>query len=139
MTRPNETSPFAEIVANVELRKFRTLTALHDHWRRANARPAYYWYLTFPDEVRLHELTLRCQRAINFPYYDLTDIRDLHMTLDRVAFEGSVSADELQVLIRRANDECASLAPFKIHVGGLGGTAGAIGFSASRRASSRTL
>src|SRR6266702_3122741 len=66
-----------------EQQRFRSLRALTNHWSRPIGRPAYYWYLTFEHSAELQSVASRCQQAIGFPYYDLTPVDELHLTLDR--------------------------------------------------------
>jgi 2'-5' RNA ligase len=107
---------------------------VHDHWSRSASRPAYYWYLTFEGCSDLHSLIRQCQDAIDFPYYDLMPLRDLHLTLDRVAFDGNISFDVLSDIETAAISVCRQITEFDIAIGPLGGTAGAIGFSISAAA-----
>jgi 2'-5' RNA ligase len=113
-----------------ELGRFRTIQWLHNHWARPAGPRAHYWYLTFGNSPALHALAGECQQAIAFPYYDLTPVTDLHLTLDRIAFDGAITPDQLAAIEAAAADACRKVAPFSITVGALGGTAGAIGFTA---------
>lgn len=113
-----------------ELERFRSIQRLHNHWSRPAGRQAYYWYLTFEHSPQLHSLIVECQKAIAFPYYDLTPLRDLHMTLDRVAFTDDVTEDEIASIEVVAKQATRRISPFNITIGALGGTAGAIGFTA---------
>ena len=56
---------------------------------------------------------------------------DLHLTLDRIAYYSDVTPGQLDAIEAAAVRACRSVAPFKITVGALGGTPGAIGFTAS--------
>jgi hypothetical protein len=66
---------------------FRNIAMLRNHWSRPASPRAYYWYLTFADAPELHALTAQCQQAIAFPCYDPVPLENLHLTLDRIAFE----------------------------------------------------
>ena len=112
------------------LEHFRTIQWLHNHWARPAGPRAYYWYLTFESSPALHSLARECQDAIAFPYYDLTPVPGLHLTLDRIAFDGAITPDQLAAIEAAAADACRTLAPFPVTVGALGGTRGAIGFTA---------
>jgi 2'-5' RNA ligase len=118
-------------VTSEDVERFRNIPWLHDHWSRSGSRRAYYWYLTFEHCADLHSLARRCQEAISFPYYDLTPPGDLHLTLDRVAFDDDVSTGVLGDITAAAILACQQVSAFEITIGPLGGTAGAIGFSAS--------
>lgn len=113
-----------------ELERFRNIRQLHNHWSRPIGQQAYYWYLTFESYPELHSVARECQEAISFPYYDLTTPRELHLTLDRVAFADQITPDRLGAIEAAAMRACAEIPPFDITIGCLGGTAGAIGFTA---------
>lgn len=81
----------------------------------------------------------RCQAALDAPYFNLVSLQDLHMTLERVAFEGEITPTELQAVERAAADACANIPPFTINIGPLAGSSGAISFSASPRAKLENL
>jgi 2'-5' RNA ligase len=113
-----------------ELERFRGIRRLHNHWSRPIGRPAYFWYLTFEKCAHLHSLARECQKAISFPYYDLTPVSDLHLTIDRVAFDGDITQNQLTAIEAAATRACREIPPFDITIGALGGTVGAIGFTA---------
>src|SRR5215472_13156818 len=81
-----------------ELERFRDIRWLRNHWSRPIGPPAYYWYLTFGDFPALHSLARKCQEAISFPYYDLTPPRDLHLTLDRIAFKDEITPGQIRAI-----------------------------------------
>jgi 2'-5' RNA ligase len=112
-----------------ELESFRNIRLLHNHWSRPSAPRSYYWYLTFENYPELHSLATECQQAIAFPYYDLTPPRDLHLTLDRIAFHSDMTPDRLERIEAAATGACAEMARFNVCIGFLGGTPGAIGFT----------
>jgi 2'-5' RNA ligase len=114
-----------------ELERFRSLRWLRNHWSRPVGRRAYYWYLAFEDSPELHALARKCQEAISFPYYDPTPPCDLHLTLDRIAFDGDITLDQLAAIEAAAIRACREMPPLEITIGSLGGTRGAIGFTAS--------
>jgi 2'-5' RNA ligase len=113
-----------------ELERFRGIRRLHNHWSQPAGHPAYFWYLTFENSMQLHCLARECQKAINFPYYDLTPVNDLHLTIDRVAFDGDITHSRLADIEAAAKRACRKLPSFEVTIGALGGTAGAIGFTA---------
>jgi hypothetical protein len=112
-----------------DLERFRNIRWLHNHWSRSLSTRAYYWYLTFEDSRDLHSLARKCQDAIDFPYYDLTPPRDLHLTLDRIAFAEDIPDSILADITAVAMRACQQMPEFDITIGPLGGTPGAIGFS----------
>jgi 2'-5' RNA ligase len=113
-----------------EPERFRSLRSLTNHWSRPIGPPAYYWYLTFEHSAELQSLAERCQQAIAFPYYDLTPISELHLTLDRIAFEGQITREQLDAIEAAARLACRNEPPFQIMISLLGGVSGAIGFTA---------
>jgi 2'-5' RNA ligase len=123
-----ETADFTDLEG---LDRFRSIRWLHNHWSRPIGPKAYYWYLTFEGHPDLLSLAEECQKAIAFPYYDLTPPRDLHLTLDRIAFSGDVTPDQLKDIESAAIRACTVVPPFAVTIGSLGGTRGAIGFTAS--------
>ncbi|MEQ4723817.1 2'-5' RNA ligase family protein [Nonomuraea sp. B19D2] len=111
--------------------RFRRLRYLANHWNRSATPRTYYWYLTFEPSPQLQSLVKQCQAAISFPYYDLIPESDLHLTLDRIAFEDDITPTQLRSIEAAAIHACAQITPFDISIGSLGGTPGALGFSAS--------
>jgi 2'-5' RNA ligase len=119
--------------------RFMGLRELTNHWARPTGSPSYYWYLTFEDSSNLQYHARRCQEAISFPYYDLIPPSDLHLTLDRVAFEGNVTSDQLRAIEAAAIHAFERVSPFDITISSLGGTSGAVGFNASPSESIKRL
>jgi 2'-5' RNA ligase len=130
MADPNLVDGRSANTSNEELERFRTIRWLTNHWARPVGPRAYYWYLTFERFSDLHSLAERCQRVISFPHYDLTPPSGLHLTLDRIAFEDDVTRNDLSAVEAAAGRVCQKIAPFEITIGALGGTPGAIGFTA---------
>lgn len=130
MTDPNLIIEQNANTLDEELERFRRIRWLTNHWARPVGPRAYYWYLTFERFSDLHALAERCQRAISFPHYDLTPRDDLHLTLDRIAFEDDVTRSDLSAIEAAAVRASQKVAPFDITIGALGGTPGAIGFTA---------
>jgi 2'-5' RNA ligase len=118
-------------VISEDLERFRNIQWLHNHWSRSASQRAYYWYLTFEHCPDLHSLARHCQGAIDFPYYDLTPPRDLHLTLDRIGLYEDIPAGILVNITAAAVRVCQQTPAFDITIGPLGGTPGAIGFSVS--------
>jgi 2'-5' RNA ligase len=113
---------------------FSSLTRMTSHWNRPGwwpGRGAYYWYLTFAGESGLHEIAARCQEEVHSPYFDLVPLHDLHMTIERIAFNDEMDESELERVASAARIACRELSPFAIRVGPLAGSQGAISFSAS--------
>lgn len=116
-----------------EAERFERLRFLANHWSRPAGRRAYYWYLTFENSGELQALARKGQEAVSFPYYDLVPPRKLHLTLDRIAFEGDVDASQLSAIDSAASRSCLDVAPINVTIGFLGGTRGALGFTAFPR------
>jgi 2'-5' RNA ligase len=113
-----------------DLKHFRQVGRLGNHWARPASPPSYYWYLTFEDSPELQSLAWHCQQAIRFPYYDLTPADQLHLTLDRIAFAGEITEDQLAAIEAAAILACQQIPPLDVTIGSLGGTRSAIGFAA---------
>lgn len=116
---------------------FSGLGHLTNHWDRAGwwtGRRAYYWYLTFEDEPALRSVAAQCQTALRAPFLDLVPLDDLHMTLERVAFENEIDEQQLLAVESAAVAASVEIEPFTISVGPLAGSSGAISFTASPRA-----
>jgi 2'-5' RNA ligase len=126
-TNSAEAADFANLG---ELAHFRNIRWLRNHWSRPIGPRTYYWYLTFEKCPKLHSVARECQEAIAFPYYDLIAPRELHLTLDRIAFGDDIRLDQLHAIESEAIRACRKISPFDITVGSLGGTRGAIGFTA---------
>jgi 2'-5' RNA ligase len=122
-----------------ELDRFRSIRLLRNHWARPAGRPSFYWYLTFDHSPGLRSLARKCQEAIAFPYYDLTDPSSLHMTLDRIAFQDTIQAAQLHDIEAAAMRACQSIPPFEITFSLVTGTPGAIGFTATPAQSLQVL
>jgi 2'-5' RNA ligase len=119
---------------------FSGLSLMTNHWHREGwwpGRSGYYWYLTFGSSPEVCAMASQCQAAIRAPYFDLVSIPDLHMTLERVAFEDEISEVQLKAVEIAGSAACRTLEPF--NVGPLAGSAGAISFSASPRTPLATL
>lgn len=116
-----------------EAEPFFSVERLTNHWARPSGPRSYYWFLTFDHHPQMEALARRCQSSITFPYYDLTPPDALHMTLERIGFEREISPQQLGAVLAAATRSCLTIAPLEITVGKLGGTSGAVGFSAYPR------
>ena len=129
--RETDSREAPDVVNPAAQERFRDLRWLKNHWSRPIGPRSYYWYLTFENSPELHSLARKCQEAIAFPYYDLMSTRDLHLTLDRIGFDGDITPVQLDAVEAAARLTCHEIPPFNITIGSLGGTRGAIGFDAS--------
>ena len=89
----------------------------------------YYWYIIFGDDTAVCDLAARAQQALAFPYYDPVPPHGLHMTIDRIAPEGGITAGPVELISAIARLACQAIPPFRIRLGELSGTRGAIGFT----------
>lgn len=113
-----------------------------NHWQREGwwpGRSGYYWYLTLGSNSDLRTMAATCQAELTAPHFDLVPTSDLHMTLERVAFEEEIDEEELRSVELAAEEACKRIEPFTISVGPLAGSAGAVSFSASPRSPLATL
>jgi 2'-5' RNA ligase len=110
--------------------QFADLKHLTNHWARRLAPRSYYWFLTFEDQPRLHGMVAKCQEAITSPHFDPVAASALHMTLERIDFEAELRAESLAAVVRAVSQACQLIPPLGFTVGRLGGTSGAVGFSA---------
>lgn len=117
-------------IALEELAHFQNIQWLHNHWSRPISPRSYYWYLTFESYPELHALARECQRAVSFPYYDLTPVCDLHLTLDRIAPDRDINQERLGAIEAAAMRACSEMPRFDVTIGYPGGSRGAIGFTA---------
>jgi 2'-5' RNA ligase len=108
---------------------FGNVRLLRNHWSGPAGPRGCYWYLTFAAAPEVCALAARCQQAVAFPYYDPVPPQGLHMTLDRVATEADLPTAQLDSIEDAARLACRAIAPFSL--GPLGGTRGAVGFTAS--------
>lgn len=126
-------------MASGEAEPFGNIRLLRNHWS-GPARPrAYYWYLTFASAPGVCNLAARCQQALAFPYYDPVPPQGLHMTLDRIAPDDGITTAQLGSIGDAARLACQAVPPFRISLGKLGGTRGAVGFTVTPAAPIRGL
>ncbi|WP_369335524.1 2'-5' RNA ligase family protein [Dactylosporangium aurantiacum] len=104
---------------------------MQNHWDRPGWTPgrrAYYWYLTW-DSPDLRDLAEQCQSQLELPYLDPVPLDALHLTMPKLAWEDEISPAEVQAVIRRATQHCASSKSFTLKAGPLAGSPGAVRFS----------
>jgi 2'-5' RNA ligase len=85
----------------------------------------------FAGAAEARALAARCQQAIAFPYYDQVPPPDLHMTLDRIGTEAGVTTAQLSSIEAAARRACQAIPPFRITLGPVEGSPGAVGFMAA--------
>lgn len=114
-------------------RRFSSLSRMTNHWDRpgwSDHRKAYYWYLTF-DSSELRELATECQKRLDLPYLDPVPALGLHLTMPRVGWADEVSPDQATEVAHAAASSCSAMRSFKLNIGPLSGSAGAVRFSVS--------
>ena len=91
----------------------------------------YYWFLTFEQAPELHALTKECQTAIDGRYFDLTPVDGLHLTLDRIAYNGGSTPERLSLVASAAREACRDQRPFTVTFDRVTNLRSAIGFNVS--------
>jgi 2'-5' RNA ligase len=128
--------PVTQSVASPETdwENFSGLTTMVNHWDRADwwpGRTAYYWYLTWANSPEVRSMAERCQEPFrDNPAFDVVKPQALHMTLDRVGFTEDLTGAQIDQVTARARQVASHLTAFKVQLGPLAGSAGALSFSA---------
>ncbi|KAA8886192.1 hypothetical protein F3087_26750 [Nocardia colli] len=99
----------------------------------------YYWFLTFEHASEFHAQVKDCQQSINTAHFDLTAAEGLHLTLDRIAYDGELSSSQLGSIASAAGHACRRQSPFTLRMDHLTDLHGAIGFIASPQERVHTL
>lgn len=114
--------------------RFQQLERLGNHWQRpgwAEGQRSYHWLLTFEHASDLHALAAQCQAPFrNLPQFDLVPLDGLHLTLQRVAFTDELPVSSLSAVTAPVRQRCRDIAPFRLRIGWLAGSTGAIRFTA---------
>lgn len=124
-----------EPVASIEhdWQRFSALACMVNHWDRHGwwpGRAGYYWYLTFELSPELQNLASHGQAIVrNNPLFDLVPLSDLHLTLDRLAFEDEISEASIQDAEVRVAEAVAGLPALRLRIGPLAGSSGALSFT----------
>ncbi|MGV9413069.1 2'-5' RNA ligase family protein [Nocardia sp. NPDC003693] len=106
---------------------FDRVRSLRDHRARsAESRRGYYWFLTFENAPGVAALAAHCLRSIEFPYYDPAAPGGLHLTLDRIAYEGDLDPARIEAIAAAARETCRDINPFRLVIEEVGGSQGAI-------------
>src|SRR4051794_16598796 len=116
-------------------RNFSGISTTVNHWNRPGWHPgrsAYYWYLTFENCPALQSMVRRCQEVVEQnPAFDLVAVNDVHMTLDRIAWADETSDDVIDSVEHEAAATVRRFPAFRVTVGPLSGSPGALSFSAA--------
>lgn len=127
--RPSDESPEEQ-----DWYRFQQIRWLDNHWQRpgwADRRRSYHWFLTFEHACGLRALTARCQEPFrDLSQFDLVPLDSLHLTIQRVAFTDELPASRLPAVVAAVRQRCANLAPFRLQIGWLAGSTGAVRFTA---------
>lgn len=114
--------------------RFQQLHQLHNHWQRpgwASGRRSYHWFLTFEDAAGVRLLAAQCQAPFrHLTKLDPVPLDSLHLTLHRLAFTDELPASRLPPIVAAVKQRCRNLTPFRLQIGWLAGSAGAIRFTA---------
>jgi 2'-5' RNA ligase len=128
--RPRDELPPEE----ADWHRFRQLCQLGSHWERPGwvaGRRSYHWLLTFERASDLQELAVRAQEPFgDLSQFDLVPLGELHLTIQRVAFTDELPLSRLPAVVAAVRRRCQDVAPFRLRVGWLAGSAGAIRFTA---------
>ncbi|WP_174188488.1 2'-5' RNA ligase family protein [Nocardia barduliensis] len=111
---------------------------VQEHERRSG-QLGYYWFLTFEQASELHSLIEDCQQAMDVHFFDPVQPNGLHVTLDRIAYDGDIALEHLESIAMAAGRACRDEAPFTLTIGRLTNLRGAIGFPVSPVERLRTL
>jgi 2'-5' RNA ligase len=91
----------------------------------------YYWFITFEHAPDLHALTKECQQAIDTTYFYPVPSDGLHLTLDRIAYDGESGLEQLDSIVTAARRAFQDQNPFTLTIEQPGNLRGAIGFEVS--------
>ncbi|WP_194828536.1 2'-5' RNA ligase family protein [Nocardia sp. XZ_19_231] len=99
----------------------------------------HYWFLTFEHAPELHALTKTCQQTIDPAYFDATPVDGLHLTLDRIAYDGGSTPEQRASITEAARLVCGDQAPVMLTFEQVTNLRGAVGFVVSPAESVRAL
>lgn len=91
----------------------------------------HYWFLTFEHAPELHALTKTCQQAIDPAFFDATSVDGLHLTLDRIAYDGASTPEQRASIAEAAGLACGGWGPLRLRFERLTNLRGAVGFAVS--------
>ena len=126
-------APDTSDYVHADWQRYRSLEHLINHWDRPGWTPgrrSYHWILSLAHQPELHALATACQQALtDIPTLDLVPVDDLHLTLQRAGFTDQLTPAEARTVAEAARPRCAALAPLRLTIGPLAGSAGAVRFS----------
>ncbi|WP_280262236.1 2'-5' RNA ligase family protein [Nocardia abscessus] len=91
----------------------------------------YYWFITFEHASVLHALTEECQQAIDTTHFYPVSSDGLHLTLDRIAYDGESAREQLDSIVTAARRACKDQRPFTMTIEQASNLRDAIGFKVS--------
>jgi len=112
--------------------RFRVLPAMTNHWDRPGWTPgrrSFHWFLTF-DSAALRNLAATCQQQLrDLDCLDPVAADGLHLTVRRLAFTDEIDPAAVTTITRRVAQRCRDLPAFRLRVGPLAGSSGAVRFT----------
>ncbi|KPM52685.1 2'-5' RNA ligase family protein [Frankia sp. B2] len=112
--------------------RFRVLPSMIDHWDRPGwtpGRSSFHWFLTF-DSAALRDLAATCQQQLHdLACLDPVPGEGLHLTVRRLAFTDEIDPATLGAVTRRVAEQCRHQPAFRLRVGPLAGSSGAVRFT----------
>lgn len=111
---------------------FRSLTHMASHWQRpgwTDGRRSYHWLVDCSQSEAVRQLAEACQAQLDEDAFDLVPLDSLHVTLGRVGFTDEITKADALAVAREAIPQCAALPPFKLTIGPLAGSRGALRFT----------
>ncbi len=112
--------------------RFRVLPSMTDHWDRPGWTPgrrSFHWFLIF-DSTPLRDLAATCQQQLRmFDCLDPVPAEGLHLTVRRLAFTDEIDPATLVTVTRRVAERWGDLPAFRLRVGPLAGSSGAVRFT----------
>ena len=111
--------------------RFSSISQMVNHWERPGwtpGRSAYYWYLTFKS-AELRAVTRRIQQQLDGLSLDVVETEWLHLSVVRLGWSDQVDVVEVLEIAEAAANRCRQLSRFRLEVGPLAGSAGAVRLS----------
>lgn len=112
---------------------FRSVKLMANHWGRNEwpaGREVYFWYLTFPNQ-ELVDLVENCRARLGLEGIDFVPLDGLHITVLRIGDRDEIAEEDIQAVVDDAKQRLDELEAFKLWVGPLAGSRGAIRLSVS--------
>ena len=120
------------VIREHDWQAFSTLTHMASHWNRpgwTDGRGSYHWLLNFGHAASVRQLAQQCQAQLDKQAFDLVPLDSLHVTLGQVGFTDEIDKATALAVANEAGPRCAELPPFRLTVGPLAGSRGALRFT----------